>query len=108
MIANVSVDDVILVPTHEGVYEMFYGYVRVSTETQAEKGYGLEAQENGIKAYASKNGITLSCIFRDVRNFLPDNRLILHQDGIAQQKDLLFHMKGLHIVSFSPRFVCAL
>lgn len=44
---------------------MFYGYVRVSTETQAEKGYGLEAQENGIKAYASKNGITLSCIFRD-------------------------------------------
>ena len=44
---------------------MFYGYVRVSTETQAEKGYGLEAQENGIKAYATKNGFVIADIFRD-------------------------------------------
>ena len=44
---------------------MYYGYIRVSTETQAEKGYGLEAQENGIRDYAAKNGIALECIFRD-------------------------------------------
>lgn len=44
---------------------MFYGYVRVSTETQAEKGYGLEAQEKGILAYASQNGISIETIFRD-------------------------------------------
>ena len=44
---------------------MNYGYIRVSTETQAEKGYGLEAQEKGIRAYAEKNGITLETIFRD-------------------------------------------
>jgi len=44
---------------------MFYGYIRVSTETQAEKGYGLEAQENGLIDYADKNSITLERIFRD-------------------------------------------
>lgn len=44
---------------------MYYGYIRVSTETQAEKGYGLEAQENGIRDYAAKNGITLESVFRD-------------------------------------------
>lgn len=44
---------------------MFYGYVRVSTETQAEKGYGLEAQEKGIRNYADKNGIHLEQIYRD-------------------------------------------
>ena len=44
---------------------MFYGYIRVSTETQAEKGYGLEAQENALRDYAARNGMTLGEIFRD-------------------------------------------
>lgn len=44
---------------------MFYGYCRVSTQTQSEKGYGLEAQETGIRDYAAKNGIAIECIFRD-------------------------------------------
>lgn len=44
---------------------MFYGYSRVSTQSQAEKGYGLEAQENGIRDYAAKHNIQLECIFRD-------------------------------------------
>lgn len=44
---------------------MFYGYVRVSTETQAEKGYGLDAQENGIRDYAAKHDIKIEYIFRD-------------------------------------------
>lgn len=43
----------------------YYGYCRVSTETQAEKGYGLEAQESEIKKYAATQGIELSEIFRD-------------------------------------------
>jgi DNA invertase Pin-like site-specific DNA recombinase len=44
---------------------MYYGYIRVSTETQAEKGYGLEAQEKSIKDYAAREGIKLETIFRD-------------------------------------------
>lgn len=43
----------------------YFGYVRVSTETQAEKGYGLEAQEQAITKYAYDNNILLEKIFRD-------------------------------------------
>ena len=43
----------------------YYGYARVSTETQAEKGYGLEAQEQAIRKYAKDNGIELTNIFKD-------------------------------------------
>lgn len=42
-----------------------FGYVRVSTETQAEKGYGLAAQEQEIRKYASDNGLQLEEVFRD-------------------------------------------
>lgn len=37
----------------------FYGYGRVSTETQAEKGYGLDEQQRAIREYARENGIAL-------------------------------------------------
>lgn len=43
----------------------YYGYCRVSTETQSEHGYGMETQEQAIRAYADKNGLELSQIFRD-------------------------------------------
>ena len=43
----------------------FYGYCRVSTETQAEKGYGLAAQEREIEKYAANNNIPLERIFLD-------------------------------------------
>ena len=43
----------------------YYGYARVSTETQAEKGFGLEAQEQAIRKYAKDNGIELTNIFKD-------------------------------------------
>lgn len=43
----------------------YYGYVRVSTETQAEKGYGLDAQRGEIKKYAAANGIDLLNVFED-------------------------------------------
>lgn len=43
----------------------YYGYGRVSTETQAEKGYGLEAQEKEIRKYADAHGIELERIFVD-------------------------------------------
>lgn len=43
----------------------FYGYCRVSTSTQAEKGYGLETQKQAIQKYAKSNKIELERIFVD-------------------------------------------
>lgn len=43
----------------------YYGYVRVSTETQAEKGYGLEAQRIEIERYAKVNGYQIANVFSD-------------------------------------------
>lgn len=43
----------------------YYGYCRVSTETQSEKGYGLDAQRNEITKYANENGITIEQVFTD-------------------------------------------
>ena len=43
----------------------YYGYMRVSTETQAEKGYGLDAQRSEIEKYAAKNGLTVEDYFTD-------------------------------------------
>ena len=42
-----------------------YGYMRVSTETQADKGYGLEAQRSEIIKYAQANGIEIAELFTD-------------------------------------------
>lgn len=43
----------------------YYGYCRVSTETQAEKGFGLAAQEQTIRKYAAEHGLELALMFRD-------------------------------------------
>ena len=43
----------------------YYGYIRVSTETQAEKGGGLDVQKKAIEDYAAANGITITAIFKD-------------------------------------------
>lgn len=44
---------------------VFYGYTRVSTETQSEKGYGLDAQADAIAKYAAAQGLTLKEQFTD-------------------------------------------
>lgn len=43
----------------------YYGYIRVSTGTQAEKGYGLDAQREAIEKFAAANGITITNIYED-------------------------------------------
>lgn len=43
----------------------YYGYIRVSTETQAEKGYGLDTQRAEIEKYAAAQGYQLAAIFED-------------------------------------------
>jgi DNA invertase Pin-like site-specific DNA recombinase len=42
-----------------------YGYIRVSTETQSEKGYGLDAQRTAIEKYCKDNNLQLLKIFED-------------------------------------------
>ena len=44
---------------------MYYGYIRVSTETQAEKGGGLDVQRSAIEKYAKENGIEIARLFCD-------------------------------------------
>ena len=44
---------------------MYYGYIRVSTETQAEKGGGLDVQRTAIEKYAKDNGIEIARLFCD-------------------------------------------
>jgi site-specific DNA recombinase len=41
------------------------GYVRVSTDEQAERGLGLEAQRQRIRAYCEMKGLRLAAIFED-------------------------------------------
>lgn len=44
---------------------MLYGYTRVSTETQSEKGFGLDAQRQAIEKYAADNALHIENIFED-------------------------------------------
>ena len=44
---------------------MYYGYIRVSTETQAEKGGGLDVQKGAIEKYAKDEGIEITKFFCD-------------------------------------------
>jgi site-specific DNA recombinase len=46
--------------------EKVFGYVRVSTETQAEKGYGKDVQENAIMVHCKANGLELVEVFQDL------------------------------------------
>ena len=51
--------------TNSSEQKNVYGYIRVSTETQADKGYGLETQEQAIREYCKNNNLNLIRIFAD-------------------------------------------
>ncbi|MBT6143440.1 recombinase family protein, partial [bacterium] len=40
-----------------------FGYIRVSTDKQAEKGYSLDDQEKRIRAHCKQNNLELVDIF---------------------------------------------
>ncbi len=49
----------------DGNYLVNVGYLRVSTDKQAEEGYGLEIQEKNVIAHARSKGLTNLVLFID-------------------------------------------
>lgn len=68
----------------------YYGYMRVSTETQAEHGYGLDAQRGEIEKFAAKNGLTVEEYFTDAgvsgaaKDTADDNEAISKRTGLLE------------------------
>ncbi len=109
------------------------GYIRVSTELQERKGYGLKVQEDRIKSFAKANGFELLKIFRDegvsgalkdrpalisLLDFAEEHKnedlslVILRLDRLARdlllQENLIsdFKKKGLKVVSIEEPDLC--
>lgn len=74
-----------------------YGYIRVSTETQADKGYGLETQRQAINYYCTANNIELVNIFADegISGTIGDTDDISNRQGLVQ---LLSALNGINTV----------
>ena len=68
-----------------------YGYIRVSTETQADKGYGLETQRNSITSYCKENNLELLHIYSDegISGAMGDSDDISKRQGLVNLLDTL-------------------
>lgn len=109
------------------------GYIRVSTELQERKGFGLKIQEDRIKKFASSKGYNLIKIFRDegvsgalkdrpalieLLDFAEKNKglnpslIFLRLDRLARdllvQENLIadFQNKGLEVISIEEPDLC--
>ena len=69
------------------------GYIRVSTQMQAEDGLSLDAQTVAIKAYCSAHGLKLQRIYSDIESGGKDDR-----DGLA--KALLHEAEVFVVLKF--------
>lgn len=81
---------------HGGKRSMsYYGYTRVSTETQSEKGYGLDAQQEAIKKYSKEQGIAIAEYFTDagVSGNLKDDDA---DDAINKRQGLISLLSALN------------
>lgn len=68
----------------------YYGYCRVSTETQAEKGYGLEAQRQELRKYAAAHGFEYAHIFEDAG--ISGNLKDTDEDEAINKREALIEM----------------
>lgn len=71
--------------------EKVYGYIRVSTSTQAEKGYGLDTQRKAIKDFCKAHSLELAHVFIDSGV----SGTQIDRDGLT---DLLAALNGIHKV----------
>jgi DNA invertase Pin-like site-specific DNA recombinase len=73
------------------------GYVRVSTEQQADSGLGLEAQEATVKAAVSRLGLELARVFVDAGTSgalgIEDRPVLLEAVGTLKRGDVLLVAK---------------
>lgn len=74
-----------------------YGYIRVSTETQADKGYGLETQRDAIIKHCKDNNLELVQIFADegISGKIGDNDDINNRPALS---DLLNTLNGTNTI----------
>jgi len=84
-----------------------YGYVRVSTYTQGERGYGMDTQREAIEAYCRSHALTLQAIFEDkgisgteaVEN--DGDELISKRTGLLQLLAALGHANKIIVLNTS-------
>jgi DNA invertase Pin-like site-specific DNA recombinase len=62
------------------------GYIRVSTNRQADNGYGLDAQKDRLESYCSANGLDLVSVIPDVMSGRKTDKLYGRAAAIAAIK----------------------
>ena len=82
---------------HTAEAEKVFGYIRVSTETQVEKGYGLATQQKAIREYCKQHGLALVQVFMDggKSGAQGDNDILSERQGLT---DLLASLNGVRRV----------
>ena len=81
----------------DGLVQRAVGYVRVSTQEQADQGVSLEAQAARIRAYADLNGLDLVEVYVD--NGVSGGKPIYDREGGRALLDTLKRKEAAHIIS---------
>lgn len=84
-------------PTDQVQNKNVYGYIRVSTETQADKGYGLDIQEAAIKEYCQSHNLNLVKVFVDAGK----SGAIGDKDNLESRpaiSELLYTLNGINSI----------